>query len=54
MRILVAAEIVIKVAEGEYASTSIANLLVDASPIRDTVTFMFVLLVRALQIDAIV
>ncbi len=53
MRVLVAAEVVIEVAEGEYATTPIANLLVDASPIRDTVTFMFVLFFHAMLTDAI-
>jgi len=49
MRVLTAAGVVAEVAEGEYASTPIANLLVDASPIRDAVSFMFVLFFSTLH-----
>ncbi len=49
MRVLTAAGVVAEVAEGEYASTPIANLLVDASPIRDAVSFMFVLFISTLR-----
>ena len=53
MRVLTAAGVVIEVAEGEYASTPVVDLLVDASPIRDVVSFMFVLFLHSLQTNAI-
>ena len=42
MRVLTAAGVVQEVSEDEYAVTNIAELLVDASPIRDAVSMMFV------------
>ena len=53
MRVLIAAGLVVEAAEGSYASTPAVNLLIDSSPIRDAVSFMFINSFHSLHVEAI-
>ena len=48
LRVLAAAGVVNQVAEEEYTSTPTTSLLIDASPVRDAVSFMFVIFFRSI------
>ena len=48
MRILTAAGVVTEIVEGEYTNTPTVELPVDASPVRDVVTRIYVPFVRSL------